>query len=248
MSFGENAPNPYRPSSSTLEERELFVTTDIRSIPTMELRPMCRNFSEWLIAIFAFKILRAKTEPEFASESRRLVQIEAEHVPKRLMKRFAELAPQVQALGFLPNYYASLPAIGPIAAAVMTMSRREGQVHFFATQVALKTAGEINDDGHFGFGSRLTDDSSVLTVSPAKLPGARPGIDRRIVRSQDPAEVLQVHRDRIRNAAIKSIAPEELFDYAQREARLEADDLQRRRIIRPATAGEISRIKTGSRV
>ncbi len=247
MSADEKS-NPYEPAAGASDERELFVTTDLRGIPAMELRPMCKGFSDWLMTVLTFKLLRMKSEPAFAYESRRLVKVEAEQVSKRIMKRFNELASEATLLGFVPNYYASLPAVGPIAAAVMTMSRKDGRVHFFAVQVAARTDGQINDDGHFGFLSYRPDQSSLVTICSARLPRPRRKVDRLVVRNDDPAEVLRLHRKRIRNLEILPIEPEELFEQAAKEKRIEADDLLGRRIIRPATQGEITRIRQQSRV
>ncbi len=240
--------NPYKPSVAGSDDRELFVTTDLRSIPAMELRPMCGSHYEWLLAVLAFKVFRAKSEVAFACESRRLVRVDAEHVPKRIMSRFEKVRPKIESLGFLPNYYASMPAIGPIAAAVMTMSREDGQIHYFAIQVVAKSEGQVNDAGHFSFSSSLPSGESIVTVSPANLPRPRRGIDRLMVSSDDPATVLKKHRERIRGVAIVEVPPAALFESAEQETRLEADDLLRRRIIRPATPAEIARIRAASRV
>jgi hypothetical protein len=124
----------------------------------------------------------------------------------------------------------------------------DGKVHFFAVRVALQSEDQINDDGHFGFGSSLSDGGSIVTVSPAKLPKPRRGIDRLTVASNDPIAVLEKHRGRIRAAAIQAIEPNHLFEHAEKETRLEADDLLARRIIRPATAAEVGRIRIESRV
>lgn len=253
MSAAEKEPNPYRPTpdakpksetkaAAAGDDRELFVTTDIRSIPMMELRSMC-SFPDWLMAIVAGKIFRANAEAIFACESRRLVKVDADQISRRVMKRFGELRPQIEDLGFVPNYYASLPAIGPIAAAMMTMSRPDGRIHFFAVQVALKTNDQVSDDGHFGYGTHLPGGGSILTLSPAKLPKPRRGIDRAILSSDDPLTVLKKHRERIRDVEIQAVAPREMFAFAERETRLEAEDLLRRKIIRPANAAEVGRIR-----
>lgn len=248
MSEVGNRSNPYKPNGGGTDDRELFVTTDIRSIPVGELLPMCGGVAQWLTAVLAFKIFRAKSEVTFACESRRLVHVDPEQISRRIMKHFDELRPRITDLGFHLNYYASMPAIGRIAAAVMTMSRGDGKVHFFAVQVALQTDNEINDDGHFGFVSPVSDGGSLVTVSPARLPRARQGIVRTIVGSRDPVTVLEKHRRRIRDVAIQAVPPNQFFEHAERETRLEAEDLLARRIIRPATAAEIGRIRVESRV
>jgi hypothetical protein len=248
MSGAGNQPNPYKPNGRGTDDRELFVTTDIRSIPVRELLPMCGGVVQWLTAVLAFKIFRAKSDVTFACESRRLVRVEPEQISRRIMRHFDELRPRIADLGFHLNYYASMPAIGRIAAAVMTMSRADGKIHFFAVRVALQTDNQVNDDGHFGFGSPVSGGGSLVTVSPAKLPTARHGINRLIVGSHDPITVLETHRGRIRDVAIRSVSPRDLFEHAEQETRLEADDLLARRIIRPATAAEVGRIRVESRV
>ena len=248
MSEAGNPSNPYKPNGRGTDDRELFVTTDIRSIPIRELLPMCGGVTQWLTAVLAFKLFRAKSEVTFACESRRLVRIDAEQVPRRIMKHFDEIRPRIADLGFHLNYYASMPAIGRIAAAVMAMSRGDGKIHFFAVRVALQTESQVSDDGHFGFVSPVADGGSLVTVSPAKLPRARRGISRLMVGSHDPVTVLEKHRARIRDVAIGAVSPSEFFAHAQNETRMEADDLLARRIIRPATAAEIGRIRVESRV
>lgn len=250
----EDQPNPYQPKarsdgpSKSVDDRELFVTTDIGAIPVSELLPMCGGVTQWLAAVIAFKIFRSRSAVTFACESRRLVRVEPKQISRRIMKHFDELRPRISDLGFQMNYYASMPAIGKIAAAVMTMSRMDGKIHFFSVRVALQTDDQVDDDGHFGFGSSLSDGGSILTVSPAKLPRPRRGIDRLIVASEDPITVLEKHRGRIRDVAIRAVAPHDLFEHAANETRMEADDLLDRRIIRPATPAEIGRIRIESRV
>lgn len=248
MSVAEKKdPNPYEPKRQAGDDRELFVTTDLRSIPMMELRPMCGGISQWLSAILNFKILRASSDVTYAYESRRLVRVEPQQVSRRIMNHFDELRPAIEQLGFVPNYFASMPAIGRIAAAVMAMSRLDGKVHCFAVQVAAMSDGQINDDGHVAFTTHLTDGGSIITMSPANLPAARDGVDRQILATDDPNDLLRSHRQRIRNAPVKLVQPNHLFEYAERETRLVADDLLRRRIIRPATPAEVGRIRAASR-
>lgn len=225
------------------KERELFVATDIRNIPAFELRPICGSLFEWLFAIVMFKIFRIKPPIEFASENRRMVRIEGEQVPKRIMHYFKELETKVETLGFHHNYYATVPAIGPIAIALMTMSGEDDRCHFFAVRAVTKMNGEIMEDGHFGFGSQLPKDGSLMTISKCKLPKPREGVERLMISTDDPRVLLKEHHKRMRDAPVVVVHASELVEHARRQNLLECEDLLARGIIRPATPPEIHRIR-----
>ncbi len=225
-------------------ERELFVASDIQTIPAFELKPMCGSLFEWLFAIVVFKIFRMKPPVEFATETRRMVRIEGEQVPKRIMHYFDELRPKVESLGYDMNYYATVPAIGPIAIALMTMSSEEdGRCHFFAVRAVIKTNNQIMEDGHFGFGSELPNDGSLTTISKAKLPKPRQGLERLMINTADPKVLLEEHRKRMREHQVVAVHASELTEHAKRQNLLECEDLLARKVIRPATAAEIHRIR-----
>ena len=107
-------------------DRELFVTTDYQTIPVGELRPLTGSLTTWVSAVVSHKILRSKSPTHFAIEAKRLVNGDAEHVPKRIMKRFSELRSQLERLNFGVSFYATIPSVGPFAKAVMGMSQTEG--------------------------------------------------------------------------------------------------------------------------
>ena len=230
-------------TESSGDERELFVATDIRSIPAGELRPMCDSLFAWLFAIVVFKIFRVKPPVEFATENRRMVRIEGEQVPKRIMRYFKELEEKVEELGFHHNYYATVPAIGPIGVALMTMSSEDGRCHFFAVRAAIKVDTEIMEDGHFGFGSQLPNDGSLTTISKAKLPKPREGVLRVMINTDKPYDLLKEHRKRMRDAPVVVTHASELVEHARRQNLLECEDLLKRGVIRPATPPEIHRIR-----
>ncbi len=224
-------------------ERELFVASDIQSIPAFELRPMCNSLFEWLVALVLFKICRMKPPIEFATETRRMVRIEGEQVPKRVMNYFDELRPKLEELGYHMNYYATVPAIGPIAIALMTMSSQDGKCHFFAVRAVVKMNDQIMEDGHFGFGSQLPHDGSLTTISKTKLPKPREGVDRVMIDTDEPEVLLREHRKRMRDQPVINTPATELVAHARRQNLLECEDLLARRVIRPATPGEIHRIR-----
>lgn len=230
-------------TGSAVNDRELFVASDIQYIPASELRPMCGSLFEWLFAIVVFKVFRVKPPVEFATETRRMVRIESEQVPKRIMHYFDELRPKVEKYEFHMNYYATVPAIGPIAIALMTMSSEDGRCHFFAVRAVIKMNNQIMEDGHFGFGSKLPHDGSLTTISKAKLPKPRAGLDRVMINTDNPKVLLDEHHKRMRNQPITVVHASELIEHARRENLLECEDLLERHVIRPATPAEIHRIK-----
>ncbi|TWU04446.1 hypothetical protein [Stieleria varia] len=231
-------------SQGTAADRQLFVSGDIRSIPFGELRPMCSNVFEWLVAGVLFKLFRMPAPLQFATESRRLLSVNAEQVPKRLMNYFDGLRPQAEPLGYQINHYATIPAVGPIAIALMTMSEPAGQSCFYAVRVALKVNDSITDDGHFGFNSCLADDELLSTITYAKLPKPRPGMDRKIIKTTDVNALHKEHRNRMMGKRITPVHPSQWFAIAEKHNRLETDDLLQRRVTRLATPGEVARIRS----
>lgn len=225
-------------------ERELFVAGDLNFIPVMELRPLCDGVVQWLTAIAMFKVFRTKSPAFFATETRRLVRIEGEQVPKRIMKYFDSLRPKLERMDYFLNYYATVPAIGPIALALMTMSTRgNGKSHFFVLRAVVKAEGKLNDDGHMGFVSSLANDGSLLTISKTTLPNPRVGVNRKMVPTDDPQKLYSAHRKRIRDAPVVEVAAENLIEVARHQNLLECEDFIKRRVIRPATSGEIAKIR-----
>lgn len=228
--------------------REWFVTTDIRSIPASELRATRDSWSQWILDMLRYKVAGSKSHVAYAIELRRMIKGEAKYVPKRIIKHFDALKETIESLNFTPSFYANVPAIGPYSSAIMAMSRPDGEIHFLAWQVVTQRDGQIQDEGRIGLTTWLTDETSVVTVSPAKLPRACQGVDRRIVRSNDPAVLLKMHRQRLRKLEILPVLPEDLFHRVELDNRRHVGELTRRGVIRPATAAEVTRIRSEKRV
>lgn len=237
-----------KPDSRATDDRELFATTDFRSIPTAELRSIVGSFSQWLSVVMAHKILRSNPQIQYAIEARRLVKGDAENVPKRIMKQFAAVRTQLELLNFGPSFFATIPAIGPVSKAVMAMSRPDGQIHCFASHVVSKIDGQVEDEGCLEFTTWLSDEKLIVTMSAANLPRPRQGVDRLIVGSEDPEVILKKHRDRIRKLEYLPVPATELFAYAECEQERQTEDLLRRGVIRLATPGEVTRIRTAMKV
>ena len=138
-------------------------------------------------AVLRYKIVRSKSPPTYAIELRRMIRGDAKHVPKRIMKHFNAIKAKLEPLNFIPSFYASTPAIGPYSSAIMAMSRRDGEIHFWASHVVTQTDQGIDDEGHFGFTTWLSDERSVVTVAPTRLPRPSSWVDHMILRSEDPA-------------------------------------------------------------
>ena len=174
-------------------------------MPASEMRPLLGGTGAWLSAIVTHKILRTKVIPTYAVELRRMTK--ARHIPKRMQKHLDDRRAQLESLNFAVSFYATLPAIGPYSWVTMGMSRRDGDLHFLATQIATKVDGQIQDEGYFCFVSWLSDETSIVTMSPALLPRPSDGVDRVIVGSEDSAVVLKKHRERLRKKEILPVAP-----------------------------------------
>jgi hypothetical protein len=123
------------------------------------------------------------------------------------------------------------------------MSSEDGRCHFYCVRAAIKANQGIMEDGHFGFGSQLPHDGSLTTISRAKLPKPREGVDRLMIRTHDPEVLLREHQRRMRDRPVIAMHASELIDHARRQNLLECEDLLARRVIRPATPAEIHRIR-----
>jgi hypothetical protein len=234
--------NRAAPEPEPGDVRETFVTNDYRSIPASELRSMLDGLGPWLSAVLSHKILRKRVQPAYVIELRRMMK--AKHVPKRIQKHFDDLKARLERLTFEPNFHATVPAIGPYSSATVAMSQPDGEVHFIASQVVTQVAGKLKDEGHFGFVTWLSDGTSIVTISSATLPRPRSGVDRMVIQSNDPAVVLKKHRERLRKKRIEPVAPEDLFPRTESENQKQTEDFLNRGLIRPATATEVTRIRT----
>ena len=219
---------------------------DHSSIPANELRPMIGNMGSWLKAIANQKLGRQKSQPRYAVELRRLKR--AKHIPKRMEKHFEQLRSRLRSLEFLDNFEATIPAVGPYVSAIVAMSRRDGDIHFFGHRATTQVDGKLVDRNDFRFVTWLKDDSLLATHSAQNLPRPRNGVDQVVVASDDPSIVLRKHVERLRGKQIKQVSPSKLFDVADAENRRDIDDLLRRSVVRKATPGELTRIRMDSGV
>ncbi len=163
------------------------------------------------------------------------------------MNYFNHVRPQAEQLGFQVNHYATIPAIGPIAIALMTLGEPTGKACFYAVSAALKVNGEITDENHFGFNSALQGDDLLSTMSVAKLPKPRKGLDRKMIKTDSVQTVHENHLLRMHGKHIMPVAANALFALAERHNRLETDDLLARGITRVATPSEVAMIRSQSR-
>ena len=69
-----------------------------------------------------------------------------------------------------------------------------------------------------------------------------------IVGDTDPGVVLKRHRERIMKRDCATVAATELYDRVQSDQEQETADLLRRGVLRRATPGEVTRIRTNMRV
>lgn len=224
-------------------DRELYVVNDFNTIPVSELHLMFGGIHEWLATILKHKVMRKQTPPAYAIELGRLTKGDAQHISKRILKRFDDLRDRFARLNFFPSFYATFPVIGPHSAAMMAISRRDGQIHGFACQSITQIDGKIHDQGYFGYRTWLEGDTVIETLSNTTLPAASKVVDRIIVSSDDLDIVLKRHRERIRKKEIRSVRSNELFELTDELNRREIKDWAKRGVIRRASSGEVARIR-----
>lgn len=219
------------------DERELMLCDDGVSIPMHDMAPS-GLLSKW----------RRKTAPSpFAIESRRIVRVESEQVPKRIWKHFAGLQKELKHLKYLPNFLATTPAIGPIAIAMMSMSTPSGQNSFFAVRTVLRSDGQLIDGGYHGFVSFLSNDHLLLTMTTARLPKPRQGVDRLMLEDENPEKLIREHRKRMREHVIDPTEPDDVVERTRQHNLLDVREYLDRGLIRPAIPGEVSRIRASTK-
>jgi hypothetical protein len=217
------------------DERELMVCDDGVSIPMHDMAP---------VGLMGKFLRKPKSVPSaFAIESRRIVRVEAEQVPKRIAKHFKKLQKEVAHLSYEPNFFAATPAVGPVAVSLMSMTSPSGQNSFFAVQSVVRSEGELIDAGYHGFCSFLAKERFLVTMTNAKLPKARDGVDRLMMDVDKPETLVREHRKRMRDHIIDPVEPEQIVDLLREQNRRDVTDYLGRGLIRPATTGEISRIR-----
>jgi hypothetical protein len=227
--------------ASSPEHRELYVIDDYSSMPLLQSRPLFGSFGDWFSAAIRHKLLRKALEPEFLVECGRLVP--ARHIPKRIQKYFDMISREAISLGFTESFHGTVAALGPYSTATLGMSREDGDVHLFATQIVTRAGQRIQDESFFGYVSWLKDDTSIWTLSTCRLPSPRSSVDRIAIGSDKPNEVLRRHRERIRNKKIQTIAPSAFFGCFEAEHAKQIRDWAGRRLIRLATPAEITRVR-----
>jgi hypothetical protein len=240
-----NPPDAYQSSERIVldddnnDERQLMLCDDGVSIPMHDMA------ATGLLGKF---LRKPKNVPSpFALESRRIVRVDAEQVPKRVAKHFKELHKEVAQLSYGPNFFAMTPAIGPIAVSMMSMTSPSGQNSFFAVQTVVRCEGELIDAGYHGFCSFLPQDELLVTMTNARLPKARDGVDRLMMDAVKPEALVREHRKRMRDYIIDPVQPEQIIDLLRNQNRKDVTDYLGRGLIRAATTGEISRIRASAK-
>lgn len=224
------------------EGRELYVLDDYASIPMTLSRPLFDSFGQWFSAVLQHKLMRRPAQPKYLVECGRFVS--ARHVPKRIQKYFDDAIKDLRSHGFVESFTGTVSALGPYSTATLGMSRKDGLVHFFATQIVTQVEGQIHDDQHFGFISWTKDGSSVWTLSSCRLPAARREVDWLATANDNPSDVLRKHQERIRHRTVKQVPATEFFEAFERDFAEQARDWESRGVIRRATPAEVSRIRT----
>lgn len=231
--------------SSSENERIFFVVDEYQSIPIGELRHIVGGTGAWIKSIIG-RLLGSKAHPTYAVELRRMTK--TKHIPKRMLKHFESLRSSLTDLSFLPNFEATIPAVGPYVSAIMAMSRRDGDIHFLAHRVTRKVGGELVDEEDFRFVSCLKDGRLMVTSTRNNFPRPRAKIDMIYVTSNDPGILLKKHRERMRQAPVRRVSPNEMYNHLMAENAEYVDNLLNRKIIREATPAEVARIRNEMRV
>ncbi|MEM1067868.1 MAG: hypothetical protein AAGI63_03155 [Planctomycetota bacterium] len=207
----------------------------------MQSRPMFGSFGDWCSATIRHKLLRKSCEPDYLLELGRLKH--ARHIPKRIQKYFDQMTRELKGMDFVESFHATVAALGPFSTATLGMSRKDGEVHFFATQIVTQVERQIEDECYFGFISWRREAGSFWSLSPHRVPNPRSEVQRVTVNSDKPREVLRKHRERIRGEQPKVVRPIDYFESYHREHAKQVKDWTQRGVIRVATPAEVTRVR-----
>ncbi|NND98699.1 MAG: hypothetical protein HKN47_15370 [Pirellulaceae bacterium] len=214
-------------------EREFIVATDGKSIPMCDMAP------PGLLA----RLLGKSPPSPFAVEAARIIRVESEQVPKRILNHFREVKTKVGSLRYKRNYYATVPTIGPLAMATMSMTTSSGLSSFFAVRTVLRRDGKLIDSGFHGFCSFLAGDDILITMTQARLPRPREGVDRVMLKTEDPEVIVREHRKRMREYEIVPTEAADVVDLTRRQNELDLEEYFEQGLLRLASTGEVSRIR-----
>ena len=217
--------------------RELIVATDGVSIPVFGMAPT------GLLS----KFLRKPVAPTFAVESRRIIRVESEQMPKRILKHFKTLQNPISKLSFKHNFFATIPVIGPLGIGMMSMVTPSGLSCFLAVRTVVRKDGELVDAGHYGFYSYLDAGQALVTLTPNQLSKPRPGIHLQIAKNTDPEAMLREHRKRMREYKVDPVDASDVVEFVRHHNWLDVNDGIERDVLRGATNGQISRIRGKSK-
>ena len=212
--------------------REFIVAADGVSIPMFDMAPPG-----------LFGGFKKSPQPTFAVESKRLMRVESAQLQERILTPLREIRAALKPLGYQHNFYGSLPAVGAVAIGILAMSTKSGQNYFFAVRTATRRDNKVVQTGFIGFGSLLGDDDSLLTLSPVRLPKPREGVDREILRSEDPEHLLREHRKRMREYTIQPLEATELVNRIRRQNELDCNEYLEQGLLRKASPGQIAAIR-----
>ena len=224
-------------SEAEATEREYVVACDGVSIPMCDMRTPG----------FLAKFFSKNPAPKFAAESRRIIRVESEQVPRRILKHFKELQGKVAPLSYKHNFHATIPVVGPLAISMMSMVTASGQNSFFAVRSVIRSEGKLIDKGFHGFCSFLEDEDLLITMSNAQLPRAREGVDRLIISNDNPEAIVREHRIRMREYKIVPTEPADVVERIRLQNSLDLDDYLERGLLRYASVGELARIRQKSK-
>ncbi len=243
MTSTSPSPASKKSQSDPTDDRELYVVDDFGSIPWLQARPLTTSFGHWIGTAWRYKVLRKEDQPKFLVECGRFVS--ARHVPKRIQKYFDQLMPDLKSQGFIETFQGTVASLGPYSTATLGMSRKDGEIHFFATRVVTQINQQIHDEQYFGFISWLADESSIWTFSKCSLPSFRQEVDRMVLASDTPNQVLRKHEERIRKKKLQRVKPANFFESYKSEYDKQVSDWEQKKIIRTARPAEITRIRRG---
>jgi len=241
MNRASTSASKKRSKAASAENRDLFVIDDYASMPWTQSRPLFPTAGSWIAAGIRHKLLRKPVEANYAVECGRFVS--ARHVPKRIEKYFEEVIKDLRSHAFIESFTGTVAAVGPYSNATLGMSRKDGLIHFFATQIVTQVNRRIHDEQFFGFVSWAKNDESVWTLSPSRLPPPRREADRFVTNLSKPGDVLRKHQERIRHVTPRQVSPADFFDEFEAENVKQVNDWVSRGVIRPANPAEVTRIR-----
>jgi len=240
--------NPYAttPVANSAEDlvlptgnERLFVVAPIKQIAIGDLWPLSPRLYHFILAMLIFKIFRATNQPSWAAAFLDQREITEAEIPDHWTNEFAETRRLATSLGFVHPKYVTVPAIGPRMSVELLMTTPDGRIQWTFHRLTSIDNSVRTDETRRGLFSRLMGDGSLVTCTAQPTHRTAPWQTITKVRSKSFAKLLDVHRRKLAEHAVRPFDIHAIVEHSIAEDSRCFRDLIERGLLRDATAMEV---------